>query len=206
MEYLDNVEGRALHNTHLELIRQSRDTNLLAVQVRDRPLPQIILAFHNDAAGSSDLEIQRIYARHGVGVGGAPTPQNFVQTLLQSEEGRRALAASVVEPLRRRLDYQGIGRRAFVVDAIPEPEVAPPPPKPCPLWVMPGVWAYNARQDEHVQVLEVTCPFPGVKVQVWRSVEPARWVDVDFFYENWTACPEPEEPRSWWSRLEEDSF
>jgi len=38
---------------------------------------------------------------------------------LRSAAGRQALAASMIAPLRRNIDYQGIARKVFIVDPLP---------------------------------------------------------------------------------------
>lgn len=44
----------------------------------------------------------------------------FISRALNSEQGRVALAQAMANPIRRNLDYQGIGRRALVVDPLPQ--------------------------------------------------------------------------------------
>jgi hypothetical protein len=45
--------------------------------------------------------------------------QNLIGQYLQTAEGRARLAASMVNPLRQRLDYNSVARRAFRVDPLP---------------------------------------------------------------------------------------
>jgi len=40
--------------------------------------------------------------------------------LLATSEGRMNLAASMIAPLRPRLDYEGLARRVFLVEPLPE--------------------------------------------------------------------------------------
>lgn len=50
-----------------------------------------------------------------------PTQKEAViNKLLQSPEGKMKLAASMQNPLRERLDYEGVFRRAIVVDPLPQ--------------------------------------------------------------------------------------
>lgn len=45
---------------------------------------------------------------------------NLIATFLETPEGREKIAKAMVEPIRRALDYQGIGRKLFMVDELPE--------------------------------------------------------------------------------------
>lgn len=40
--------------------------------------------------------------------------------LLKTDEGRAILAQEMVEPIRRSLEYQAIGRKLLMVDELPE--------------------------------------------------------------------------------------
>jgi hypothetical protein len=46
--------------------------------------------------------------------------ENIIARALETDEGRAALAQSMVEPIRRALEYQGIGRKLLMVDDLPE--------------------------------------------------------------------------------------
>jgi hypothetical protein len=48
----------------------------------------------------------------------------LIAQALDTEEGRIALATAMVEPIRRSLDYQGIGRRLLTVDELPQGALA----------------------------------------------------------------------------------
>ena len=43
---------------------------------------------------------------------------------LQTDEGRVALAQAMVEPIRRSLDYQAVGRKLLLVDELPQGALA----------------------------------------------------------------------------------
>jgi hypothetical protein len=45
---------------------------------------------------------------------------SIISRLLQTAEGRQRLAQSMAQPLRRPMDYESIGRRAFSVQPLPE--------------------------------------------------------------------------------------
>jgi hypothetical protein len=47
----------------------------------------------------------------------------LVDSMFESTEGRMALAASMANPIRMDMDYQGISRKVLVVDAIPQGEL-----------------------------------------------------------------------------------
>ena len=55
-------------------------------------------------------------------------PYNFndgiIAAVLQTDEGRAALAQAMVEPIRRSLQYLGIGRRLLMVEELPPGAVA----------------------------------------------------------------------------------
>lgn len=50
--------------------------------------------------------------------------QRLIANALNTEEGNEALRQAMVEPIRRRLDYQGIGRRLLMVDQLPQGALA----------------------------------------------------------------------------------
>jgi hypothetical protein len=148
----------------------------------------------------------------------------IITQALATSEGRSRLAQAMVAPLRARRDYQSIGRRTLLVEQLPEgalpiydrdPEVGQmavshgwdgngSPLAAPPAWVQPGQWAYNARLDQYLVILEKepkSSNLYGFKAEIWRSPEPARWFDVDYIYENWKPCDPPADPLSQWDRL-----
>ena len=46
--------------------------------------------------------------------------QYYISQALSATEGRMAVAQAMVEPIRRALEYQSIGRRLFTVDELPQ--------------------------------------------------------------------------------------
>lgn len=52
-------------------------------------------------------------------ISGPGAPRGIIARYLASRIGRQKLAMSMVSPLRTRLDYSGIGRKAFIVDQLP---------------------------------------------------------------------------------------
>lgn len=46
--------------------------------------------------------------------------EKMIAAALETPEGRAALASAMVEPIRRSLDYQGIGRKLLMVDELPQ--------------------------------------------------------------------------------------
>lgn len=48
----------------------------------------------------------------------------IIANALSSEEGREALTSAMVAPIRRQLDYNGIGRRLLMVDELPQSALA----------------------------------------------------------------------------------
>jgi hypothetical protein len=49
---------------------------------------------------------------------------NLVSQALESDEGRTALAQAMVEPIRRSLEYQAVGRKLLMVDQLPQGALA----------------------------------------------------------------------------------
>lgn len=50
--------------------------------------------------------------------------ETAISSALTTDEGRVALAVAMVEPIRRQLDYAGIGRRLLTVDPLPQDALA----------------------------------------------------------------------------------
>lgn len=46
--------------------------------------------------------------------------ESLIAQALNTTEGRQALSTAMVEPIRRAMDYQGIGRRLLQVDELPQ--------------------------------------------------------------------------------------
>jgi hypothetical protein len=46
--------------------------------------------------------------------------QKLISDYFSSPEGRHKLAVSMIEPIRRRLDYNAIARKTFIVESLPE--------------------------------------------------------------------------------------
>lgn len=45
--------------------------------------------------------------------------ENIIAAALDTNEGRKALAMAMVEPIRRALEYQSVGRKILMVDELP---------------------------------------------------------------------------------------
>src|SRR3954467_13384318 len=54
----------------------------------------------------------------------ASEKEAIIATALETEEGRVALAQSMVEPIRRSLEYQAVGRKLLMVDELPQGALA----------------------------------------------------------------------------------
>lgn len=50
--------------------------------------------------------------------------QEVIAQALETEEGRMALAQAMVEPIRRALEYQAVGRKCLMVDELPQGALA----------------------------------------------------------------------------------
>lgn len=48
------------------------------------------------------------------------TKEDLIVELMRTEDGRQRLAAAMVSPLRRQLDYVATARRMFVVEPLPD--------------------------------------------------------------------------------------
>lgn len=49
-----------------------------------------------------------------------PSKEEIIADLLRTPEGRARLAASMAQPLRTRMNYAAVARRAFQVQPLPE--------------------------------------------------------------------------------------
>lgn len=50
--------------------------------------------------------------------------ESIIATALETDEGRIALAQSMVEPIRRSLEYQAVGRKLLMIDELPQGALA----------------------------------------------------------------------------------
>jgi hypothetical protein len=50
--------------------------------------------------------------------------ENIIAQALETDEGRTALAQAMVEPIRRSLEYQAVGRKLLMVDELPQGALA----------------------------------------------------------------------------------
>jgi hypothetical protein len=163
--------------------------------------------------------------------GATETPPDIrdqiISEYLGSAGGRSRLAASMIAPLRQRMDYTAVGRRTFLVDQLPDGAlpvydrditVVEPPP-----WAVPGAWAeYVGQTNQHLQhgdvaqieaivrPADVGCNGPNyVRQKLWGR-ETLNWnpdTEVSVFIAHWRPCNEPVEPLSVWDRLQgEDLF
>ena len=48
------------------------------------------------------------------------TKQDIISQHIRTAAGRQRLAASMIQPLRRRRDYTSVGRKAFYVEQLPD--------------------------------------------------------------------------------------
>ena len=46
--------------------------------------------------------------------------QEIISKYITTSAGRQKLAASMIQPLRRRRDYTSVGRKAFYVEQLPD--------------------------------------------------------------------------------------
>lgn len=231
LRYPNNLEGRILRNTHRMQFIAHPDVR--TVEVQRRGVPGLTVAFRDEIQRTSDpqlLEIAHQYEAHpplttqsirGFGTtdrGEQPNTNgdsfqgNFLQEALRSAEGRSRLAQAMVAPLRARMDYQSVGRRAFLVEQLPQgalpvydrdtsdgvPPMPPPAKFVCPEWVQAGQWVYHEAMGRYAMLTQVSMLHVGFTM--WRTDE---YVDMgkSAFVANWTPCEKPKDPRTGWERL-----
>jgi len=151
--------------------------------------------------------------------------ESIISQFINSSEGRSRLAASMIAPLRARIDYSSVARRTFLVDQIPEgalpvydrdpdpgamatlrsgliPEVSmgcstSTEPWVRPEWLKLDQWV--TRNGEFARIIKVE--MLNVEFQVWRSFDPPRRQIITSFAREWAPCDEPKEPESRFSRI-----
>jgi hypothetical protein len=145
-----------------------------------------------------------------------PTPRvppdvrdRIISEYISTAEGRRTLAASMVAPLRRPLDYSSIARRTFMVEQLPDgalpiydkdPQVKFDPPA----WVQAGTWVKEG--DDYATILALESPegFPVVEYRLWRDYGPTLKCVAKSFCDRWLPSEPPAEPRTRFQRILDD--
>jgi hypothetical protein len=132
--------------------------------------------------------------------------EQIIRQYVATSEGRTRLAQSMVAPLRARMDYQSIARRAFMVEQLPDgalpiydrdPDVADlivPSP-----WVQPGAWVCT-----ETGFFAKIVSFDGKTVEfvIWRDTGILS-VSLLHFVRTCKPCEEPKEGPTWYERLED---
>jgi hypothetical protein len=140
--------------------------------------------------------------------------ERILSEYLATSGGRRELAASMIQPLRTRMDYQSISRRAFIVEELPSGAIPNYLESPTskqdafelPSWVESGTWVKNGDVFATVIGVELgskTFPFRSTRVeyQIWRDYGPTKKLDAYEFCEHWLPSEIPSEPRTRFQRI-----
>lgn len=145
---LQTLEERAAYRREVTQLRESPDVEFigelrrgsssLVEPVLTPPWPErvvLIVRFHDELERTDNPVLLSIHERRIIQSerDRQPPPppptdlpldeqarQRIVSEYIQSPTGRTRLAASMVQPLRQRMDYSAIGRRTFLVEQLPE--------------------------------------------------------------------------------------
>jgi hypothetical protein len=74
------------------------------------------------------------------------TKPGFIGSYLSSAAGRMRLAQSMIQPLRTRIDYQGIARKTFLIDQLPSGALPIYDKEPGVCNIVLNVGAYKHRE------------------------------------------------------------
>lgn len=81
--------------------------------------------------------------------------QNLISNLIKSAAGRQALAQSMANPIRTRLDYQGLARRCLAIDPLPQ---GASPTYDKDIDIVSSIVGHNPEEEEEEQgTKEVYC-------------------------------------------------
>ena len=91
-------------------------------EVADTDASGTIEVTQTDVAGSVPARVERVLVEEGAMVRAGDTLAVLSQTGLPQDitQRRERLAAAILTPIRRRLDYGPVGRRTFLVEPLPE--------------------------------------------------------------------------------------
>ncbi len=156
--------------------------------------------------------------------------ERLISEALATQTGRARLAASMISPLRTRIDYRSIGRQTFLVQALPEgalpvydrdPDVARIVTNPCgevplggkpgqtqaflPDWLKVGAWICSTATNEIAEVRQINDL--SVDVSFWHppNGKPATtWLALSSLGTVWRPIERPRDPMPVWTRLMAD--
>jgi hypothetical protein len=241
------VDERVAAREHISVLRRDPAvTSIRPAYTRGQPLT-IIVEFLEGHDEPSDYDTSRridtfrslvqpppdgLTIRESVDtlrdLGQAPdvnTPEGreaLIMRAIMTQEGRQQLAASMIQPLRRGVDYQSVGRRTFLVEQLPDgvtpitdlrtlSGLEPNPLEPIepPDWAVPGAWVrYIGMGDHYIESGDVK--------QIEAIIRPADYgsngpnyvrlqmtgnpdVEVSMFKTYWCSGVEPPDI---WDRLQ----
>lgn len=251
LRYPDDLDSRITMRGHRTLFQECPD--VVAVSERRHPRIGLDIVFRGDVQGATTsdprlLEIYQQYGHHYVpiypvetahqpplnrlpdpeGPNGERHPpevrEQILREYLSTEEGRRRLAASMVQPLRGPRDYPSVARRLLPIQQLPDGALpvydrepfhgidangSPVPPQKVvlPSWVQEGQWAFHARLNTFGQIERITPNLEDprcVTLILWRQNGLVTVQPVEVFLSDWVPCEKPTEPRMSWERLLEE--
>jgi hypothetical protein len=137
---------------------------------------RLLIAFEDELYRTSDPVLLEIHERRRTLEPEAPvdaTNASLIALYLASAEGRASLARTMAEPIRRRMDYQALGRQLFAVE--PMPQGALPIYEPADL---PGDVTLTPDPDDptmiHASAVVNLPPMNYIALQVTLSPDPER--------------------------------
>lgn len=134
--------------------------------------------------------------------------EQTISEYIRTSEGRTQLAASMIAPLRQRMDYSSVGRRTFLVDQLPDGALPvydrDPQPAKLPDWLQPGVFA--CCEGRVVEIKAVNDGFVRVSTAYADWADNEEEFQANLFSLVWKPCDKPPEPLSVWDRLQGDDL
>lgn len=140
LRYPDSIDGRVTRNHHRQMFGAT--TEVESLEVRQFPVPSLIVNWRNEQTTTDSPELQAIYRQYGyeevevpiqaVGHGfdrtvnmngDVVTPevrQQIIAEYLANPGARERFTQAMIAPIRRNLDYQSTARRTFMVEELPE--------------------------------------------------------------------------------------
>ena len=234
IQYNDDLDHRIQARADRQRFAQDRNV-LTATTRRSEGAFLLEVQLIDDADTTFDENLHRIYERQpytqqedifAVRYMGRfsdppdPTPpraiddqvrNSIISQYVNTSAGRRALAQSMIAPIRTTRDYSSIGRRAFIVEELPEGAL-PIYDKDLvsnfdmPSWVDEGTWVKNG--DDYAIIVsterkETEWPYKPAMVtyQVWRDSGPPKTLDAETFCKYWLPSEIPKEPRTRFERI-----
>lgn len=234
LRYTDSIDGRVTRNHHRQMFGST--TEVESLEVRQFPVPSLIVNWRNEQTTTDSPELHAIHNQYGyvevevqhVGRsllnvieptvtmnGDVVTPevrQQIISEYLANPGARERFTQAMIEPIRRNIDYQGVARRTFLVEELPQgalpvydrdPDVGAmiTTPHVRPDWLKEGQWVEHSARKVYARIEQVTKL--RVTVAMWKTME-MHLENVVSFCAHWKPVAEPQEPRVAWARLLDD--